>query len=465
MGARHADEAFGEDFEWEIRSWQHDPVDQSSLLESLRRAVEASPDDIPLRCHLADLLLSAGEVAEAVHHAAAALQRDPTSADARELMARAIGADEANPPPRGDERDEDGTTGPETDGSTGAETAETADRREGDESSDEEGFDWNQAERDVADVVPPMFVDSDGEVADADADDEPAYDVERSTVRLRDVGGMVEVKARLEAAFLAPMRNPQLRKLYGKSLRGGLLLYGPPGCGKTFLARAIAGELGANVVSISLVDVLDMWIGSSERNLHALFETARRNAPCVVVIDELDALGRKRTHMRVSAARSTVNQLLQELDGLDASNEGVFVLGATNQPWDVDPALRRPGRLDRTLLVLPPDEPAREAILRYHLRDRPIAGIDVRRLAKQTDGFSGADLAHLCESAAEAALLDSARTGDVRMIEMRDFENALKEVRPSTGPWFDSARNVVLFANEGGMYDDLAAYMKKRRML
>jgi SpoVK/Ycf46/Vps4 family AAA+-type ATPase len=262
------------------------------------------------------------------------------------------------------------------------------------------------------------------------------------------------------------MRNPELRKLYGKSLRGGLLLYGPPGCGKTFIARAVAGELGAGFLSVSINDVLDMWIGNSERNMHEIFATARRQAPCVVFLDELDALGGKRSRTQSSGMRNTVNQLLTELDGVDAAaNEGVFVLAATNAPWDVDIALRRPGRLDRTVLVLPPDAPAREAILRYHLRDRPIENVDLGKLVKVTDGLSGADLAHVCETAAEAALLDSARSGNVRMIGMTDLLDAAKSVPPSAEPWFAAARNVAMFANDGGTYDDLLAYLKKRRLL
>lgn len=150
---------------------------------------------------------------------------------------------------------------------------------------------------------------------------------------------------------------------------------------------------------------------------------------------------------------------------MEGSNEGVFVLAATNTPWDVDPALRRPGRLDRMVLVLPPDPPARAAIIEYHLRDRPIAGIDLRRLVAATEDFSGADLAHLCETAAEFAMADSIRSGEVRMIEQRDFDQALREVRPSVSSWFASARNVAKFANEGGLYDELAAYLKKRKLL
>jgi SpoVK/Ycf46/Vps4 family AAA+-type ATPase len=399
-------------------------VADSPLIASLRQAVEATPDDVPLRLHLAGLLLDAGSREDAVRHAAAALEREPGSSEARDLLIRAsapAGAAAAEPPPPADA-----------------------------------GFDWHRAEAQLDGTVPPMFV---SESADAPE----AFDVERSGVTLADVGGMDDVKRRLEAAFLAPMRNPELRKMYGKSLRGGLLLYGPPGCGKTFIARAVAGELGAGFVGVSIHDVLDMWIGSSERNLHSLFDLARRSAPCVLFIDEVDAIGRRRSQIR-GDMRTTVNQLLAELDGADGSNEGVFVLGATNHPWDVDSALRRPGRFDRTLLVLPPDGPARAEIFRYHLRDRPIAGIDLERLASRTNDFTGADIAHVCETAAEHAMLDSARSGSVRMIEMRDLEAALAEIKPSTGPWLTTARNVALFANEDGTYDELAAYLKRRKL-
>ncbi|HSK91180.1 MAG TPA: ATP-binding protein [Euzebyales bacterium] len=202
---------------------------------------------------------------------------------------------------------------------------------------------------------------------------------------------MDEVKRRLEASFLAPLRHPEIRARFGKSLRGGLLLWGPPGCGKTFIARALAGELGASFYVVGLNDVLDMWIGSSERNLHAVFDTARRNSPCVLFFDEIDALGHKRTQLRgAGAMRGVVNQFLAELDGAGTDNEGVFVLAATNHPWDVDPALLRPGRFDRMLLVLPPDAEAREAILRPHRRGKPTEALDLRRILRATDGFSGA---------------------------------------------------------------------------
>jgi len=330
------------------------------------------------------------------------------------------------------------------------------------ESSATSGFDWTAAESEVEGFAPaPMFVDGD----DGSATPVDAWDVERSTIRLADVGGMQEVKERINASFLAPMRNPELRRLYGKSLRGGMLLYGPPGCGKTFIGRAIAGELGAQFISVGLADILDMYIGQSERNVHELFQVARRHAPVVVFLDEVDALGQKRSLTRHSAMRGTVNQLLSELDGVSDDNEGIYVVGATNQPWDVDPALRRPGRFDRTVLVLPPDEAARDAIFRYHLRDRPVEGINTALLARRSDGYSGADIEHVCETASERAMMEGIRTGQVRMIRMDDLYAALAEVRPSTGPWFDAARNVVQFANTDGSYDDLKAYMKRTKRL
>ena len=420
---------------------------EPTVLDSLRKAVEAMPDDVPLRLHLATMLLQAGQRDEAVRQLGAVLQRDPGNARALGLL-RDPGSERAGPPapapaPAGSGADAGPATAPQP------------------------HYDWTQAEDELRDVLPAMFV-GDGETADsasAGIDEADAYDAEHAGLTLADVAGMTEVKQRLEAAFLAPMRNPDLRRLYGKSLRGGLLLYGPPGCGKTFIARAVAGELGARFIAVSFADIIDMFVGQSERNIHELFEVARRNAPCVLFLDEVDAIGQKRSQLRHTPMRSAVNQLLLELDDVSGNNDGVFLLAATNHPWDVDSALRRPGRFDRTLLVLPPDGPAREGVFRYHLRERPVAGIDLGKLSRLTDGYSGADIAHICETAAERALMDSVRLGEPRMIGTADLEAAIGEVKPSLGAWFEVARNVALFANEGGTYDDLAAYLRKRRLI
>ena len=418
---------------------------EADLITSLERAVDAAPADAALRLHLAELLVEADRAGEAVAHVALVLQQDPSSELAGGLMTAALG--EPVPPAPQETR-------------LPLEHVEPSDIDPPVAMPAAMPFDWSAAEEDLGELVPPMFAD-----AEAEDPEVSAYDVEVSGLGLADVGGMAEVKQRLEAAFLAPMRNPELSRLYGKSLRGGLLLYGPPGCGKTFLARALAGEFGAHFLSVSLADVLDMYVGQSERNLKDLFDLARRSAPCVLFLDEVDAIGQKRSNLRTSAMRTTVNQLLLELDSVNGENEGVFVLAATNHPWDVDAALRRPGRLDRTVLVLPPDQEAREAIFRHHLKDRPVERIDVRTLAKGTDGFSGADIAHVCETGAERALLDSATSGTVRMIGMDDLTAAVAELRPSLSAWFETARNVALFANEGGLYDDLVAYMRTHRLL
>jgi SpoVK/Ycf46/Vps4 family AAA+-type ATPase len=426
-------------------------MSDSPLIDSLVAAVEARPDDLPLRLHLAELLVGAGRGSEAIGHAAQVLAREPGNTAAQRLMTSALGGPAAS--------SEESPSGPAAVG--GVDDAYKISEKP---PAQGDGIDWAAMEEDLGDIVPPRFARADDEAEPVRGQADRVFDIETATITLADVGGMEEVKKRLEIAFLAPLRNPKLRTLFGKSLRGGLLLYGPPGCGKTFLARAVAGEMGASFISLSITDVLNMWVGSSERNLHDLFGSARSHAPCVLFLDEIDALGHKRSQLNSSSMRTVVNQLLTELDGVDGNNDGVFVLAATNAPWDIDSALRRPGRLDRTVLVLPPDKPARASILQYHLRDRPVAGIDLGKVADATEHFSGADLAHVCETAAEFAMRDSIATGEIRMISQHDMLTAAREVRPSTDGWFATARNVAMFANESGEYDDLAAYLKKRKI-
>jgi SpoVK/Ycf46/Vps4 family AAA+-type ATPase len=324
------------------------------------------------------------------------------------------------------------------------------------------------AQRDLASAVGGEGASESGGTTPSEPDwdqflREVLYDSDaRDRVMLADVGGLIEVKERLQQSFLLPLQNPELRKAYGSRLRGGLLLWGPPGCGKTFLARAVAGELGAQFVPVGLHQILDMWLGNSEKQLHEIFEMARRNTPCVLFFDEVDAIGHSRMNLGRSAARNVVAQLLSELDGVDSSNEGIFVIGATNQPWDVDPALRRPGRFDRTMLLLLPDEAARSAIFRYNLRDRPVGEVDFDALARITDGLSGADIRLACDDAAERSLAKAIQTSEVQPIGMEELRAAIVATRPSTTAWFESARNHVRYANESGEYDELASHLSRR---
>jgi AAA+ superfamily predicted ATPase len=448
--------------------------DQDPLLTSLLAAVDAAPDDVPLRLHVAQQLADRGRLTDALRHCTHALGRAPADPGALALLQRLTVALAGAPAPGTGVADPTPGSGG-TDSTSGADAADPtpatgtpeppAGPRPGPSGPE---FDWSSAEDQLADVNPD--INPDGPAPEPVAFDEvgsPAVeDIERPTVTLADVGGMEQAKQRLELTLLGPLRNPDMAKAFGKSLAGGLLLYGPPGCGKTFLARAVAGELGARFYNVGIADVLDMFVGNSERNLAEVFRAARRNAPCVLFLDEVDALGQKRSHLRNSSSmRNTVNQLLSEMDSLGGDNDGVFVLGATNHPWDMDTALRRPGRFDRMLLVLPPDRPARAAILNYHLRDRPLGKIDIDRIVKATEHFSGADLAHVCTTAAERALAASMSAGRLCPIDTAGLEAAVREIRPSTGPWFAAARNVVTFANSDGSYDELAAYLKKHRGL
>src|SRR3984885_4735332 len=234
-------------------------MEPEPLLESLRNAVAAMPDDVPLRLHLAMMLLRAGQRDEAVRHLGAVLQRDPGNAEAMRMLTSPA---EVQGPPASPPADLDGSAermhGSASPASESASAPDAAGgiRGNGSGKAAPDSYDWSQAEDELRDVLPSMFVGDAGSVS-AGLDEAGAYDAEHTGLTLADVAGLDEVKKRLEAAFLAPMRNPELRKLYGKSLRGGLLLYGPPGCGKTFIARAVAGELGARFITVSFADLND----------------------------------------------------------------------------------------------------------------------------------------------------------------------------------------------------------------
>ncbi|MEJ7812690.1 MAG: AAA family ATPase [Gemmatimonadaceae bacterium] len=294
----------------------------------------------------------------------------------------------------------------------------------------------------------------------AEAPAERGRTTERPRVTFADVGGMGDLKEEIQLKIVHPLAHPDLYRAYGKPVGGGILMYGPPGCGKTHIARATAGEISASFMAVGISDVLDMWIGQSERKLHELFEQARRDAPCVLFFDEVDALAASRSDLRASAGRQLINQFLAELDGVQASNDGVLIMAATNAPWHLDNAFRRPGRFDRILFVPPPDAPARAAILRILLRGKPTEPIAFDDVAKKTDAFSGADLKGAVDLAVERKLAEAIRRGTPTPITTRDLAAAVKDVRATTKEWFSTARNYALYANQGGFYDAVAAYLK-----
>jgi AAA+ superfamily predicted ATPase len=276
-----------------------------------------------------------------------------------------------------------------------------------------------------------------------------------------DVAGLDPVKDAIRMRIIHPLRQPELCRAYGKSIGGGVLLYGPPGCGKTLLARAAAGEVCAGFLAVGLHEVLDMYLGRSEQKLHDLFVRARRQRPCILFFDEVDALGASRTDLRFSPTRHLVNQFLSELDAAHQDNEGLLVLAATNAPWHLDPALRRPGRFDRVLFVPPPDAATRAQILRQLLRGKPAEDIDHERLAHLTADYSGADLKAVVEQAADEKLRAALECGSALPLTTADLVAAAGRVRPSTREWFATARNFALFANHAGAYDDVLHHLDR----
>lgn len=302
----------------------------------------------------------------------------------------------------------------------------------------------------------------DGRLRQTEAGEEASGqpEVERPKIKFSDVGGMDALKEEIRLKIIYPLTHAEMYRAYGKTVGGGILLYGPPGCGKTHLARATAGEIKAAFISVGIHDVLDMWIGNSERNLHELFEQARRNRPCVLFFDEVDALGASRSDMKSSAGRHLINQFLSELDGVKSSNDGVLVLGATNAPWHLDSAFRRPGRFDRILFVPPPDVAARAEVLRLQLQGKPLAELDLNAVATKCEGFSGADLKAVVDVTVEHKLREAMSAGVPSPIRTRDLLTAAATLKPTTREWFATARNYALYSNQGGTYDEILKYLK-----
>jgi cell division protease FtsH len=245
----------------------------------------------------------------------------------------------------------------------------------------------------------------------------------RGSVRLGDVAGVVEAKAELQEV-IDFLRHPRRFEQLGAKVPKGILLYGPPGTGKTLLAKGVAGESGAKFFSQSASAFVEMFVGLGAARMRKLFDEARKHAPSIIFIDELDAVGAARTGQGFTREQDqTLNQLLVELDGFSASDQ-VVVMAASNRLQDLDPALLRPGRFDRQMLVGPPDLTGREAILHVHTRNKPLAAdVDLGVIARQTAGLTGADLANIAN---EAAIFAGRR--DAQYLSAADFDSAIERV-------------------------------------
>ena len=403
-------------------------------ITALRKAVEGSPDDVMLRLLLAESLATAGENEEALDQYVVLLDQ------------QGLPVDQFVPV-----------------GELAAANGRLALLRNLLEAARQQGVVEGTGR--LQQLVDGMIAERSGvriKVGPEAEEDPLSTEALKESTTFDQVGGMEEIKRVIHRMVILPLSRPELYEKYGRKSGGGVMLYGPPGCGKTLLARATAGECGLPFINVRIEDVMDPYLGVSERNLHEAFERARANAPCVLFLDELDALAFARHKHGGSEARRLVDVLLQELDAIGSENDGLLVLAATNAPWDVDEAMLRPGRFDRVIFVPPPDEPARADILTVLTKDVPADELDLKALAAQTPMFSGADLRALIERGVDKVIDEALSTGGEPPLDMRHLTEALAAVKPSTLDWLHRVRSYIEFANQSERYDDVAAYLKSR---
>ena len=289
----------------------------------------------------------------------------------------------------------------------------------------------------------------------------PVEEVSERTISFEDVGGLENVKEAIRMKIIKPFTTPGLFTKFNKKIGGGILLYGPPGCGKTFIARATAGECNANFVPVHITDILDPYLGVSSRNVKDIFFQARLKKPCIMFFDEIDSIGYNRNKLTSEHMRPIIDQMLAEIEGIDSSTDKLLLIGATNMPWDVDQAFKRPGRFDRTIFVQPPDLAARISIFKIKLKSKPIDEINYQFLAEQTELYSGADIENVIEIATENVISHILETGVERNISMEDLLKAIRITTPSTLEWLKTIKNYVKYSNQAGLYDDVETYLAK----
>lgn len=290
----------------------------------------------------------------------------------------------------------------------------------------------------------------------------PRVQGDAAAISFDDIGGLEAVKKQIRRKIINPFQNKKvLFDRFKRKAGGGVLMYGPPGCGKTMLARALAFECKATFKNVRASEVLDQYIGNAEKKIAQIFLEARRSRPVVLFFDEVEALAQKRQFKSSASVNTTVSALLTEMDGF-SENEGILFLGATNVPWSIDSAFRRPGRFDRTLFVPPPDRVARKFILTSLLKGRPVSeNLDIGQIVEGCTGYSGADLSALVDTAVDIAIEESPSVDALVPLSTSHFKEASQEIKSSVGEWLGQARSFAEYANSNGMYDDLSTFLKK----
>lgn len=442
-------------------------MDTNQQIESLKQALQVSPDNMPLRKMLCAALFSARRYDEAEEQYTEALAHARNDEEIKQGLAKTFLALKKYDAAQIvlEELMDEGHTNAEVKilyakAAYHNNNVQEAHKYYNEAISEDKSF----IDKDFEFQLNKKIKESGQALGAHDEEMEPSSSIlEKPKIKFNDVGGLSDIKEEIALKVIHPLKNPEIYKAFGKQAGGGILMYGPPGCGKTLLARATAGEIEANFISVGISDILDMWMGNSEKNLSGIFQLARESAPCVLFFDEIDALGANRADMRQSSGRTLINQFLEELDGVKYSNEGILVLGATNTPWYVDSGFRRPGRFDRIIFVAPPDKEAREEILKTILKDKPTEKIDISALAKLADGYSGADIKAVVDIAIEAKLPQSIKENRVVPVTNDDLKKAIKRHRPTTKEWFSTAKNYAVYSNESGLYDDILKYLNIKK--
>ena len=259
---------------------------------------------------------------------------------------------------------------------------------------------------------------------------------DKPTVRFGDIAGLDDVKQQIQLKMIYPFRHPELAQKYGIDVGGGMLLFGPPGTGKTMIAKAIACELDATMFVISPAQLMSKWVGEAEQNVRKLFDAAKEEDKSVIFMDEVEALVPKRRGQQSTVMQRVVPQILQELEGFDRkAGRALLFLGATNEPWALDSAMMRPGRLDVKVYVPLPDAEARFKLFEIYLGGRPLEDdVDFARLVELTDGYSGADIRAIAARSASRPFLESVNGADPRNINMADILAVIEAMPPSVGP-------------------------------
>ena len=302
----------------------------------------------------------------------------------------------------------------------------------------EEFLGWSEHFLNLSKTCTPHAIPMGGE----EADTSKLILTEIPKTSFSDIGGLEDVKETIRRSIIYPFENPDIYQHYGVSSGGGVLLYGPPGTGKTLIAKATAHECGAAFISVKTSGIMSKFVGESEQRIKDIFDEARKHEKAIIFFDEIDSIAGRRADAEGFAKR-IVNELLAQMDGVESYSYNYLVMGATNEPWEIDPALRRPGRFGTLVHVREPDGSAREQIFKINLSFRPCESIDYKTLAAITEGYSGADISAICEEAALMPLCEALRGSVRRDIAMKDLIHAVNSRTSSVLAWYNDAERMI----------------------